>query len=176
MIKWNYLVGYTLAVNWYPFYATFCRVTCRKWLTVRISSLLSVTMELEWSRSGTASFTSVTSFPQCNYANLKLCLILQAGLAGDDAPRAFFPSIVGRPCRTGVMVGMGQKDAYVGDDTRDCPLPRRRLPLLRERPPRHVPKWRWQLTCCDLPRWVGSDLLLVASKQLFYYRQALIWC
>ena len=120
-------------------------------------------------------FTRVTSFiPQCNYTNLKLCLILQAGLAGDDAPRAFFPSIVGRPCRTGVMVGMGQKDAYVGDDSRDCPLPRRRLPLLRERPPRHVPKWRWQLTCCDLPRWVGSDLLLVASKQLFYYRQALI--
>jgi len=61
--------------------------------------------------------------------------MVKAGLAGDDAPRAFFPSIVGRPCRTGVMVGMGQKDAYVGDDSRDCPLPRRRLPLLRERPP-----------------------------------------
>jgi len=75
-----------------------------------------VTMELEWSRSGTASFTSVTSFPQCNYANLKLCLILQAGFAGDDAPRAVFPSIVGRPRHTGVMVGMGQKDAYVGDE------------------------------------------------------------
>ena len=73
-------------------------------------------MELEWSRSGTASFTSVTSFPQCNYANLKLCLILQAGFAGDDAPRAVFPSIVGRPRHTGVMVGMGQKDAYVGDE------------------------------------------------------------
>ena len=68
-------------------------------------------------------FTRVTSFiPQCNYTNLKLCLILQAGLAGDDAPRAFFPSIVGRLCRTGVMVGMGQKDAYVGDDSRDCPF------------------------------------------------------
>ena len=89
---------------------------------MRISSLLSVTMELEWSRSGTASFTSVTSFPQCNYANLKLCLILQAGLACDDAPRAVFPSIVGRPRHTGVMVGMGQKDAYVGDDSRDCPF------------------------------------------------------
>jgi len=100
--------------------------------------------------------------------------MVKAGLAGDDAPRAFFPSIVGRPCRTSVMVGMGQKDAYVGDDSRDCPLPRRRLPLLRERPPRHVPKWRWQLTCCDLPGWVGSDLLLVASKQLFYYIQTLI--
>ena len=27
-----------------------------------------------------------------------------------------FPSIVGRPRHTGVMVGMGQKDAYVGDE------------------------------------------------------------
>jgi actin len=41
---------------------------------------------------------------------------LQAGFAGDDAPRAVYPSIVGRPRHTGVMVGMGQKDAYVGDE------------------------------------------------------------
>jgi len=41
---------------------------------------------------------------------------LQAGFAGDDAPRAVFPSIIGRPRHTGVMVGMGQKDAYVGDE------------------------------------------------------------
>lgn len=34
---------------------------------------------------------------------------MQAGFAGDDAPRAVFPSIVGRPRHTGVMVGMGQK-------------------------------------------------------------------
>ena len=40
----------------------------------------------------------------------------QAGFAGDDAPRAVFPSIVGRPRHQGVMVGMGQKDAYVGDE------------------------------------------------------------
>jgi actin-related protein len=38
------------------------------------------------------------------------------GFAGDDAPRAVFPSIVGRPRHKGVMVGMGQKDAYVGDE------------------------------------------------------------
>ncbi|GLJ46596.1 hypothetical protein SUGI_0981870 [Cryptomeria japonica] len=41
---------------------------------------------------------------------------VKAGLAGDDAPRAVFPSIVGRPRHTGVMVGMGQKDAYVGEE------------------------------------------------------------
>ena len=71
----------------------------------------------------------------------------KAGFAGDDAPRAVFPSIVGRPrhqvCKIvfwgvkflllvkifqrdkfdleffkfqGVMVGMGQKDSYVGDE------------------------------------------------------------
>ncbi|KAF2584687.1 hypothetical protein F2Q70_00035076 [Brassica cretica] len=50
---------------------------------------------------------------------VKLCFLIpwnNAGFAGDDAPRAVFPSIVDRPRHTGVMVGMGQKDAYVGDE------------------------------------------------------------
>jgi actin-related protein len=42
--------------------------------------------------------------------------MVKAGFAGDDAPRAVFPSIVGRPRHQGVMIGMGQKDAYVGDE------------------------------------------------------------
>ena len=37
----------------------------------------------------------------------------KAGFAGDDAPRAVFPSIVGCPREQGVM---GQKDSYVGDE------------------------------------------------------------
>merc|ERR1712139_375633 len=37
-------------------------------------------------------------------------------MGGDDAPRAVFPSIVGRPKMPGVMVGMDQKDSYVGDE------------------------------------------------------------
>merc|ERR1712062_594464 len=37
-------------------------------------------------------------------------------MGGDDAPRAVFPSIVGRPRHTGVMVGMDQKTSYVGDE------------------------------------------------------------
>jgi actin-related protein len=41
-------------------------------------------------------------------------LMLKAGFAGDDAPRTEFPSAVGRPRHQGVMVGMGQKDSYVG--------------------------------------------------------------
>jgi poly [ADP-ribose] polymerase 2/3/4 len=40
----------------------------------------------------------------------------RAGFAGDHAPQAVFPSIVGRPRHQGVMVGMGQKDAYVGHE------------------------------------------------------------
>lgn len=62
--------------------------------------------------------------------------MMKAGFGGDDAPRAVFPNIVGRPRHTGVMVGMGQvnrclvilffiiirrlqykqKDSYVGDE------------------------------------------------------------
>ena len=42
--------------------------------------------------------------------------MVKAGFAGDDAPKAVFPSIVGRPRHHGVMVGMGQKDCYVGDE------------------------------------------------------------
>uniref|UniRef100_A0A1I8GE92 Actin n=1 Tax=Macrostomum lignano TaxID=282301 RepID=A0A1I8GE92_9PLAT len=40
----------------------------------------------------------------------------KAGFAGDDAPRAVFPSIVGRPKHSSVMIGMGQKDSYIGDE------------------------------------------------------------
>ncbi|XP_013777337.2 actin-85C-like [Limulus polyphemus] len=40
----------------------------------------------------------------------------KAGFAGDDAPRSVFPSIVGRPRYLPVMVGMGHKDSYVGDE------------------------------------------------------------
>ena len=40
----------------------------------------------------------------------------KAGVAGDDAPRSVFASIVGRPRHQGVMVGRHQKDSYVGDE------------------------------------------------------------
>jgi len=42
--------------------------------------------------------------------------MVKAGFAGDDTPRCVFPSIVGRPKHKGVMVGMGQKDTYIGDE------------------------------------------------------------
>ena len=40
----------------------------------------------------------------------------KAGFAGDDVPRAVFPPIVGRPKMPGIMVGMDQKDSYIGDE------------------------------------------------------------
>ncbi|CAA6666366.1 unnamed protein product [Spirodela intermedia] len=41
---------------------------------------------------------------------------IQPSSATMEREWAVFPSIVGRPRHTGVMVGMGQKDAYVGDE------------------------------------------------------------
>ncbi len=41
---------------------------------------------------------------------------VKAGFGGEAAPRALFPAVVGRPRHQGVMVGMGQKDAYVGHE------------------------------------------------------------
>ncbi len=71
----------------------------------------------------------ITAFPADQQQEEKMCdeevaaLVVdngsgmcKAGFAGDDAPRAVFPSIVGRPRHQGVMVGMGQKDSYVGDE------------------------------------------------------------
>jgi actin-related protein len=42
--------------------------------------------------------------------------MVKSGFAGDDAPRAVFPSIIGKPRLQGTMVGMATKDAYIGDE------------------------------------------------------------
>jgi len=42
--------------------------------------------------------------------------MMKAGFGGDDAPRAVFPSVVGRPKHHSAMVGMGNKDLYIGDE------------------------------------------------------------
>jgi len=41
---------------------------------------------------------------------------IKAGFAGDDAPRAIFPTIVGRPNHQKETNGTAQKDVYVGDE------------------------------------------------------------
>ena len=40
---------------------------------------------------------------------------IKAGFAGEDAPRAVFPTVVGRPRRTAMML----KDSYVGKEAHD---------------------------------------------------------
>lgn len=40
----------------------------------------------------------------------------KAGFAGDDAPRAVFPSIVGRPKTKTIILGSGEKEIYIGDE------------------------------------------------------------
>eukprot|EP00761_Pharyngomonas_kirbyi_P010746 gb/GECH01010769.1/.p1 GENE.gb/GECH01010769.1/~~gb/GECH01010769.1/.p1 ORF type:complete len:382 (+),score=94.80 gb/GECH01010769.1/:1-1146(+) len=42
--------------------------------------------------------------------------MIKAGFAGDDAPRAVFPSLVGVPRQKGIMPSMGNKEYYVGDE------------------------------------------------------------
>ncbi|XP_052776653.1 actin-like [Mya arenaria] len=43
----------------------------------------------------------------------------KAGFAGDDAPRAVFPALTGRPRFDVVMAGMGAKDTYIGDEAQN---------------------------------------------------------
>ena len=40
----------------------------------------------------------------------------KAGLSGDDAPRSSFPAVVGRPKYDNIMVGMNNKESYVGEE------------------------------------------------------------
>eukprot|EP01084_Bolivina_argentea_P061301 112029_1 len=42
--------------------------------------------------------------------------MIKYGYGGEDTPLGMMPSVIGRPRHIGVMVGMGQKDCYVGDE------------------------------------------------------------
>ena len=42
--------------------------------------------------------------------------MVKAGFAGEDAPKAVFGSIVGRPAYRAIMIGMGNKDIYIGEE------------------------------------------------------------
>uniref|UniRef100_A0A3Q4G002 Actin gamma 1 n=2 Tax=Neolamprologus brichardi TaxID=32507 RepID=A0A3Q4G002_NEOBR len=43
----------------------------------------------------------------------------KVGFAGNDAPNAVFPSIVGCPRHQGVMIGISHKDSFVGDEAQN---------------------------------------------------------
>ncbi|KAJ6248342.1 actin-7-related [Anaeramoeba flamelloides] len=41
---------------------------------------------------------------------------IKVGFCGEDAPRAFFPTIVGSPKFVPLIVGVGQRDKFIGDE------------------------------------------------------------
>ncbi len=43
---------------------------------------------------------------------------IKAGYAGEDAPKVVIPTIIGKPKHPGVLVGMDQKDFYVGNEAK----------------------------------------------------------
>ena len=40
----------------------------------------------------------------------------KAGFAGEESPRVVFPSVIGIPKYRSNMVGMGQRDCYIGEE------------------------------------------------------------
>merc|ERR1712198_211895 len=84
------------------------------WAPSNISEILSFSC-----RSSTTQTLSAT---MCDDEEAAAMVIdngsgmVKCGFAGDDAPRAVFPSVIGRPRHVSVMVGMGNKDSYVGDE------------------------------------------------------------
>jgi actin len=81
------------------------------------SALLKSGLEEAHEAADFTSVTSVTAVAVVIDGGSGLC---KAGFSGDDAPRSVFPSVVGRPRHHGVMVGMGQRDVYVGDEAKDA--------------------------------------------------------
>ena len=41
--------------------------------------------------------------------------VIKAGFSGDDSPKTAFPSIIGRYKTEGIIVGMTDKEIYVGE-------------------------------------------------------------
>lgn len=59
--------------------------------------------------------------------------VVKAGFADDIDPRAEYPSLVGVPRHQGIMVGMGQKDCYVGDEVLSkCGIIPQAFPIQRD--------------------------------------------
>lgn len=42
--------------------------------------------------------------------------VVKAGFSGEDAPRAIFPSIIGRPKTAQALIGVDSKSEYLGDE------------------------------------------------------------
>ena len=59
------------------------------------------------------------SVPNLNYSTIIVDLgsgIIKSGFGGEDGPRSIFNSLVAKPKQLGIMVGMEQKERYVGEE------------------------------------------------------------
>eukprot|EP00826_Nyctotherus_ovalis_P061132 TRINITY_DN8668_c0_g2_i2.p1 TRINITY_DN8668_c0_g2~~TRINITY_DN8668_c0_g2_i2.p1 ORF type:complete len:381 (-),score=144.04 TRINITY_DN8668_c0_g2_i2:80-1222(-) len=45
--------------------------------------------------------------------------LTKVGKAGEDVPRSIFPTIIGKPKTPGLMVGVDQKDVYIGNEVKE---------------------------------------------------------
>ena len=45
--------------------------------------------------------------------------LMKVGMAGEDVPRSIFPTIIGKPKMPGLMVGVDQKDVYIGSEVKE---------------------------------------------------------
>ena len=45
--------------------------------------------------------------------------LMKVGMAGEDVPRSIFPTIIGKPKMPGLMVGVDQKDVYIGNEVKE---------------------------------------------------------
>jgi actin beta/gamma 1/actin len=41
---------------------------------------------------------------------------IKAGFEGEDSPKVVLPTLIGKPKMPGIMVGMDQKEFYVGEE------------------------------------------------------------
>jgi hypothetical protein len=110
-----------LNVGFFFFLLVFC-------LSLFLSSLLSLFLSLSPLRSISLCLFIVLFFSLgliylWVFRNRVLSLVIdngswrsKAGMGGDEAPRAVFPSIVGRPRTQTIILGSGNKDFYTGNE------------------------------------------------------------
>ena len=84
----------------------------------------------------------------------------KAGFAGDDAPKIVFPSVIGRPCHQEAIVGMAEKDLYIGDEAQS-----KRGILTLKYPMEHGIVTNWD----DMEKVIGNVHIVHRFYSLIYH-------
>ena len=82
---------------------------CQTHIVLSVNQYPSVLAAMSLSDSGDSSYNAAVVIDNGSGT-------IKAGFVGDDAPRAVFPPVIGRPKHQGVLAGMGNKWYYVGDE------------------------------------------------------------